>query len=329
MKIQNLTEEQIKKFPEYVKKWVDIGYSLAPTDFKKSIAAAKKAYRLAGLPEPTLFCGPFNTPIEGSVAFQILKTEMVGKEFRSVEAANAELMERVAKTIKENPAIKVPMPDFGFGSQDYWLSFYDYFLNEVNLDCCKPLQGLIDLSKVCGWWIPLKTVCIFTHRPETIQLDDRGRLHCLTGPAVKFRGEYTKCDVYAVHGVRVTTDIVNKNFSVTDIDNNTNVEVRRVMIEIYGVEKYIIDSHAEIVNSDDFGTLYRKRLERDEDIFMVKVANSTQEPDGSFKDYFIRVDPNAYGGLKSARDAVASTWRNPDGSMVFPDPKQYDPSVQT
>jgi hypothetical protein len=50
---------------------------------------------------------------------------------------------------------------------------------------------------------------------------------------------------------------------------------------------------------------------------MVKVVNSTQEPDGTFKDYFIRVDPNAYGGLKTARQAIASTWRDEDNCIYL------------
>ena len=37
---------------------------------------------------------------------------------------------------------------------------------------------------------------------------------------------------------------------------------------------------------------------------MVKVVNSTAEPDGSFKDYYLRVPP----AITKARDAVAWTF---------------------
>ncbi len=328
MKIEKLTDEQVKKFPYYVKKWVSIGLSTEPTDFEKSVEAASRAYKLAGLPKPKFFFGPFNTPIESAIAYNIMIKKWVGRKFKKSDNVNQILMKEVAEVISSG-VTKFNMPDFAFGSYDFWLSFYDYFLNETNMECCKSLQGLIDLSKVCGWWIPLKSVCIFTHRPEKINIDNDGRLHSLEGPAVKFRGSFNGCNIFAVHGVRVTEDIINKKFTVQDIDNNSNVEVRRVMIDIYGIEKYIVDSNAVIISDDDYGTLYRKKLEGDEDIFMVKVANATAEPDGSFKDYWIRVDPNAYGGLKTARDAVASTWRNPDGSLVFSDPRSYDPSIQT
>lgn len=50
---------------------------------------------------------------------------------------------------------------------------------------------------------------------------------------------------------------------------------------------------------------------------MVEVVNSTAEPDGSFKDYWIRVPPS----VGSAREAVAWTFD------VQAD--EYAPAVQT
>jgi hypothetical protein len=50
---------------------------------------------------------------------------------------------------------------------------------------------------------------------------------------------------------------------------------------------------------------------------MVKVANSTPEADGSFKDYFLRVPPN----MERARQAVAWTFDM--------DENEYAPEVQT
>ena len=61
-----------------------------------------------------------------------------------------------------------------FGFQECMLSFYDYFLEICKLDCCKPLEGLLELSLACGWWAPYKNAVIFQHRPEHIYLSDRG-----------------------------------------------------------------------------------------------------------------------------------------------------------
>lgn len=326
--ITKLTPEQILKFPFYVQKWIQIGISTEPTDFDKSILAAKEIYKLSNIKEPSVFLGPFNNPIEGMLAFDFLST-LVGKSFESSDEINKVVIKHVAKEIKTFPGKRVDLSKYSFGNQEYWLSYYDYFLRECNLEFCNKLKGLMDMSAVCGWWIPLANVCIFIHRPSEIHFDDRNRIYNFDGPAIKFRGSYRECDVYAVHGARVNKKVVEKNFTIADINSESNIEVRRVMIELYGVQKYIVDSKAEVVHIDDFGTLYKKEVTGDETIMMVKVVNSTVEPDGTSKDYFIRVDPNAYDGLKTAHAAVASTWRNRDGSMVFPDPSMYDPDVQS
>jgi hypothetical protein len=48
---------------------------------------------------------------------------------------------------------------------------------------------------------------------------------------------------------------------------------------------------------------------------VVKVVNSTPEPDGSFKDYLLRVPPD----IRTPREAVAWTFATDD----------YRPAVQT
>lgn len=326
--ITELTPKQIAKFPLYVQKWVQIGISTEPTDFSKSIEAARKIYKLVNVKEPEIFLGPFNNPTEGVLAREFLST-IKGKSFASSEDINKLVKEHVQMKMKKFSKKSIDLSEYIFGNQEYWLSYYDYFLNECNLNCCKQLQGLIDMSAACSWWIPLANVCIFIHRPCEMHFDNRRRIHNLNGPAIKFRGDYEGCNVYLVHGVRVSKKVVDRNFTIADIDVEENIEIRRTMIEIYGVQKYILDSKAKVVHVDDFGTLYRKDVSDDESIMMVKVVNSTLEPDGTSKDYFIRVDPNAYGGLKTARSAVASTWRNKDGSLVFSNPMDYDPSVET
>ena len=74
------------------------------------------------------------------------------------------------------------------------------------------------------------------------------------------------------------------------------------MTERYGVERFIRDGGCELEDSDQYGKLWSaghwgagKWLE---------LQNSTAEPDGSFKTYFLQVPPHSY----SARGAVAWTF---------------------
>jgi len=324
--IEELTKEQMDKIPIYTDKWVKIGLNTDPCNFRKAVAGAKKAYKMAGLEEPKLFIGPVNNPVEASLAESLLK-EYVGK------TVSQNLNKTILKRIKEIIDSDQPLPQVNtdnqiYGNQEFILSFFDYFKNECGIDECKKLDGLIEIAENCGWWTALGSVCIFQHRPLWIKRDSQGRLHSLDSAAIKYRGS-NRADIYAVHGVRVNSNIIEKKFTASDIENESNVEVRRVMIEIYGHEKFLLDSNSVLIHQDDFGKLYQKELPGDEPLMMVEVVNSTPEKDGTYKNYYIRVDPNAYGGLKTAMAAVASTWRHKDGSMVFKDPSEYILSMET
>lgn len=327
--IKSLTKEQESKFPQYVDKWLSIGLNTEPCNFKKSVNAIKQAYKVVDLTPPKYFIGPVNSPIEGAIVQNILK-DMVDNsvEFKNNNHLNEYVMNELQNN-REKYMKGINISSQAFGYAEYWLSFYDYFQTECGLDL-KKINPSVEIAKNSGWWTPLKNVAIIQHRPSEINMDEENRIHSVDGAAIKFRGDWDDpSNVYAVHGVRVPKKVIDRNYNIADIEKEENAEVRRVMIELYGQDKFIIESGAKEVNTDEFGTLYMKELNDDEPLMMVKVVNSTMEPDGSFKDYWIRVDPNAYGGLKTARAAVASTWRNPDGSFVFEKPEDYDCAVET
>ena len=75
------------------------------------------------------------------------------------------------------------------------------------------------------------------------------------------------------------------------IQQEENAEIRRVMLERFGLDRYIDAVGALPVHADDYGTLYRSDLPNDEPLVVVRVRNSTIEPDGSYKHYMLRVHP--------------------------------------
>jgi hypothetical protein len=107
------------------------------------------------------------------------------------------------------------------------------------------------------------------------------------------------------------------------------------MLERYGWDKYLIDTQAEEIASDDFGILYRKDIPNDEPLVMIRVTNSTPESDGSRKDYFLRIDPDAYGGAagRLPQAALASTVRiqQVDGSwkLLLDHYEDYRPALES
>lgn len=162
--------------------------------------------------------------------------------------------------------------------------------------------------------------CLVCDFPEILSVDDRNRPHGARGPSHRWRDGWS---LYYWHGVRVPRHVIEAPETITlaEIDGEPNVEVRRVMIERFGPAKYLLASGAQLVHRDDWGTIYRRDVTDDEPLVMVKVVNSTPEPDGSRKDYFLRVPPDFGDGNHTARSAVAWTFDVPEES--------YAPTVET
>ncbi|MBN9396608.1 MAG: hypothetical protein J0H83_15270 [Candidatus Melainabacteria bacterium] len=206
--------------------------------------------------------------------------------------------------------------DCGLGSHDAgWISYYDY-LAKLGLPGTRALDGFRDMALNAGWWWPYEHVCIMTERPSSLQRDNRFRLHCEDAMAMSYNDGW---GVFAWHGVLVPPYVVLLPEPLTFdlIENEPNAEVRRVLIERFGLENYLREGNVIKIQQDECGILYRMNLPSEEPIIVVRVKNSTPEPDGSIKEYFLRVPPQ----MVRARQAVAWTFGlNED---------EYQPAIET
>jgi|SRR3990172_1793826 len=197
---------------------------------------------------------------------------------------------------------------------------HDYFRDICGLELKEDLwaraQAWEDTLQSACWWWPHHQFVIVSERPRVIQREQIGprgwgshRLHCEEGPAVAFKD----WAIWAWHGVRVPQRVIENPDSLTanEILAEPNAEVRRVMHE------RVLDWMDRIAD-DSFGELYRADLADDEPLYIVAVRDPS-----TGRRYLLRVDPDAYGGLRSARAAVASTWRNSNGSLAFAWPDDY------
>lgn len=92
-----------------------------------------------------------------------------------------------------------------------------------------------------------------------------------------------------------------------------NLELRRLLLDRIGYERFLDAAGSDLVAQDDFGKLWRCTLQiDDEPLHVVEVVNSTPEPDGTHRRYLLRVPPES----RTARQAVAWTFG-------FNDPQQY------
>ncbi|WP_328951615.1 hypothetical protein OG778_32210 [Streptomyces sp. NBC_00184] len=165
------------------------------------------------------------------------------------------------------------------------------------------LDGLAAVARNAGWWWPYERTVVMSERPETLHRDEAGRLDSGAGPALAYRDGFA---LYAWRGMPVPAEFLAELGALTPerIRAEENAELRRVMLEFYGYDRYLTESGAEPVHRDETGVLWRIPLDGDEDVAMVEVVNSTPEPDWSHRTYWLRVPPRT----RTAKEGVAWTF---------------------
>lgn len=166
-----------------------------------------------------------------------------------------------------------------------------------------PLTGAALVCRSAGWWWPLEKAAVVCERPLALHRDEAGRLDHGEGPALEFPDGFALC---AWRGMPVTRTFLEelRTLAPERIQEEENAELRRVMLEYYGYDRYLSDSGARPLHRDATGTLWRIDLADDEPVVMVEVLNSTPEPDGTHRTYWLRVPP----ATRTAREGVAWTF---------------------
>jgi hypothetical protein len=192
--------------------------------------------------------------------------------------------------------LRVLLLDAVLGQHDAaWLSAFDGRSDR--------LAGLMEVAAGAGWWWPYEHAVVVCERPSVLHRDEAGRLDHGAGPALAFPDGFA---LHAWRGMPVPAEFLEELPSLTPerIRAEENAELRRVMLEYYGYDRYLAESKAKPVARDEAGVLWRIPMIGDEDVVMVEVVNSTAEPDGTFRTYWLRVPP----GTRSPREGVAWTF---------------------
>ncbi|GAB2702095.1 hypothetical protein GCM10010442_20290 [Kitasatospora kifunensis] len=219
------------------------------------------------------------------------------------------LRERVPAAVA---AVRLALLDAVFGQHDAaWLA-----AQEAAGELDGELAGLAQVARAAGWWWPYEEVVLLTERPTELHRDEAGRLDRADGPALAYP------DGFALHvwrGMPVPADFLAglAGLTLDRIQAEENAELRRVMLEHYGYDRYLTDTGAEPLHRDETGVLWRIQLPDDEPVVMVEVVNSTPEPDGTSRTYWLRVPPRT----RTARAGVAWTFGVPE--------EEYQPLRET
>ena len=160
--------------------------------------------------------------------------------------------------------------------------------------------------------------CVISERPEVLSQDRDARPHHDSGPFARWRDGV---ELYAIHGTYVPKSIVTNPelIELKDINGTSDAEIRRIMIERYGFERYVRDAGMSVVDeSKDPLGLPRKLYMDGSGTLIVQLYNSTEDADGTRRVYYVPCHPElcpllpdgTLGGrqARTALNAVASTF---------------------
>ena len=367
-----ITAKEKALLDAHTQRWIGNAMSTAPVDPTRLTAAIKSLYAAVGQKEPRVVIAPspIVTAFAGGFAAAIWWARKNGKSAATYDATDdatraatdaatddahqgnpfAAVALRLGAEFNVEPRLMLQcakrwwMMYQGGNMWSAWTCYLSAFRDVLGLQL--PEHEKYRAWEACavegGFRIVHDEFCIVSDRPEILRVDAQNRPHCDDGPSHRWRDGWS---LYHWHGMRMPANreyVIHSPdlITVSAIEAETNSEIRRVMMERYGYERYMRDCNAVVVDrlpSDHAMTGLRdarllvKHVPDDEPIVYVDLLNSTPEPDGTTKRYMLRVNPNAYGGdvQRSAHAAVASTWRNADGSLTYKRYQDYAPQAES
>lgn len=255
--IDKLTKEQEVDVAVFYRKFRDIGCNTDEAD-KSVKSEISRFYKMMDKSSPNFIW--VDSPWEANVVFSAMAS---GKEFPVLDVAidrSIENDEMIPRSIIEDVAEKVRIEKFGMISGNvnaYWLCYFEYARKSLNFkfDYGDYDSDILDvwnrLVEKCGFFYCEENYVVVCNRPKELHFNDANELHCEDGPAVSFR-RGTECDIYSINGVVVPEFVVMSPETITIdmVKSEENVEIKRVMMERMGIEKYLEDSKATLVDAD-------------------------------------------------------------------------------
>ena len=173
------------------------------------------------------------------------------------------------------------------------LSWIDYLTNVMGIiDRKLPFMGINLVAQNSGWWLSGKTQCFVSERPELLLLDDRGKLHCDTGPAIRYPDGWS---LFFQHGAQVAEKLIKDKSSVTvkQILQQEDFATRDAMIAMMGHETFFKKVGGKLLKEDQWGRIWQADLYKDGDddfYTVVEILRYMPGPDGPIKDGFYTVE---------------------------------------
>jgi len=261
--IDKLTKEQEEMIPVFRERFRAIGLSTDVVDLtvKDDII---ELFKMNDLKEPVFVF--VDNPYEAKIFATIVTKEPLYKYNPRIEKAIDDaidfgelipesLIDDMVQILKDTKEEIYNLSFESGANQSYWHSFYafgQYIGVKFDDDSTKKFEIVQRIAKKCGYIFYFDNMIIVTNRPCELHFDENNEGHNEKGPYIKFRHSNGKSDLYAIHGVVVPASIIEHPELITmaDIEAEENAEVKRIMMSQMGIEKYLDQTQATIVDMD-------------------------------------------------------------------------------
>jgi len=221
-----------------------------------------------------------------------------------------ELLETSAQPVKE---FMKEWWTFFFGGtfgSTFWVGYYDV-CRQVGVKFDSKINALLDAFIILansGYYFPFQDTVICCEKPVEIHKNGQFQLHNETGPSILYKDGFSLWDY---HGVSVPREVIeDPSFvNVKTIMAESNSEIRRVMYEIMGWDKFIEEAQLKLIDeSDDPGNIGRQlKLYNFPDKFsnsgpmnLLFCINGTPKPNGEIPQYGITVPKEVKKAVEAA-----------------------------
>lgn len=296
-----LTPAQETELLRWRDEWLARGMSTERADRPKAEAAITAMYEQSGQPAPTfLWTDSPYAALKLIAAIKAAPGEFSRKAVRKI----------AQDTLKEPIAIEPPAQPweapFSWGCHEVaWIAFYRFREDVLGVEYAQSdhdqLARWEQYASAACWCWTFQGLAICSERPTAyrtiLRQTEDGPMHTLHDErqaSIEFADGYK---VFCWRGILVPHRIITapETITATEIQKEANAEIARIMFErfeaLHGEGSFVKALGAKSVQKDDFGELFRVKRAEDSDIVMVKVQNSTPEPDGTYKDYWLRCHP--------------------------------------
>ena len=157
---------------------------------------------------------------------------------------------------------------------------------------------MLDRARVSWSWL-YPNIAILCRMPKLIR-NERGQLHCDNGAAIVYPSGLS---YWFYNGVRVNEKIIMtpEKLDLSDIENEKNEEVRRIIIERMG-ERFVELADLKVLQEDKFGKLVECSFKDNRVVY----ANVSCPSTGRM--YYLRVPATLEDSLNMLRVSKGVTW---------------------